>query len=799
MRKIFYLTFLVLINLNPCFLFAQLPPNQPEQDCFSALSVCQDVYFQPNSYRGAGNNPDEINGMQSCLLLGERNSVWYIFTVQTQGELCFTITPVDTLDDYDWALFNLTNASCADIPNNPNLEVACSWTYNFGCQGRTGANGDMANCPGQSTPCILVNPGQTYVLNISNFTASNSGYTLDLSQSSARLFDDIQPTLDDVTSFCTGVTAKFSENVSCASVDPADFTFTGPDGPYTISRVISRNCDNGGAFDTKFDLIVSPPIQQAGNYTLSLTGSVNDLCGNAAVLSSHTVFMPLPPTAALNAPGPQCELGNRFGFAYTGPSAVRSYNWNFGDSTGSALPAPLHSYQSPGTKTVTLIITDVNGCPDTASQQVVVMPKPDVRFRMPLRGCEGDTIAIENQTTFPGSPMSSLLWRIADGTITSDFSPVHHFAGPGRYQIFQEAVNLLGCRDTASRFVNIYPTPDVDFLVEENVCYGYPAHLVFLSTIRSELFGDQIVDWTWNFGDSTSAGMDVNPVHLYDTAGIYPVVLTVTSDKGCVDSLVQDQIIHQPPPPAINDSAVCFGLRANLAAIPVDGGITSWYMNAEDTTAFYKGPAYYSPPVTYPYELYVEQLSPEGCISERVAVQVAHHEVGTGEIIADSVVEFPTPIAQFGVGGTILGEEYLWAFADGTTSPGADPVHEFKYPGLYNVTVKVTDIYGCEYDLEKEIEVKALIDVFIPSAFTPNGDGFNDEFFVEARLIQQFAFTVFNRFGEEVFTTTSSDFRWDGRTAKGQAVKEGVYAYRMQATDILGNALDKAGTITIYR
>ncbi|MDX2249458.1 MAG: PKD domain-containing protein [Bacteroidia bacterium] len=799
MSKIFASTFLVLISLNPLFLFAQLPPNQPEQDCFSALSVCQDIFFQPNAYSGAGRDPDEINGTQSCLLLGERNSVWYIFTVQTQGELCFTIMPVDPLDDYDWALYNLTNASCADIPVNPNLEVACSWTYNYGCQGFTGANGNMANCPGQSTPCLTVNPGQTYVLNISNFTASNAGYTLNFSQSTARLFDDIQPTLDEVTSFCTGVTAKFSENISCATVDPADFTFTGPDGPYTISQVISRNCANGGAFDSQFDLIISPPIQQAGNYILSLTGTVNDLCGNAAVLSSHDVFMPLPPTAALNAPGPQCQLGNQFGFAYTGPSAVRSYNWNFGDSTGSAMPSPIHSYQSAGTKTVTLIITDVNGCPDTATQQVDVLPKPDVRFNMPLQACEGDTLAIDNQTTFPGSPMTSLVWRIADGTVTSDFSPVHHFAGPGRYQIFLEAVNLLGCRDTASRFVSVYPKAEVDFLIEDNVCNGDSAHFVFLSTIRNDLFNDQIVDWEWKFGDSTGTSRAENPVYLYDTAGVYPVVLLVTSDKGCVDSLVQDQMIHQPPPPIINDNPVCFGKRSNLEAIPVEGGITSWFYEAEDSTAFHRGATYYSPPVTYPYDLYVEQLSPEGCLSDRVLLQVTHHELGFGEIVSDSVVEFPNPIVNFSVGGTILAEQYLWTFGDGVTSTSTDPAHEFKFPNQYKVQAKVTDIYGCEYDLEKTIEVKAIIGVHIPTAFTPNGDGYNDEFFVEARLVQQFAFTIFNRFGEEIFTSNDPAFRWDGRTASGYAVKEGVYAYRMQATDVLGNSLDEEGTITVLK
>lgn len=789
--------------LNICIIhlaYGQLPPNQPEQDCFSAISICTDTYFQPNAYTGAGDNPDEINGANSCLLLGERNSVWYVFTIQTQGQLCFTIAPTDTLDDYDWALFNLTNASCAAIYNDPSLEVACSWTYNNGCQGQTGANGNTANCPGQSTPCLTVNPGETYVLNISNFTASNAGYTLDFSQSSARLFDDIPPTLDEVSSFCTGVTATFSENINCATVNPEDFTFTGPDGPYTISRVISNNCDNGGAFDREFDLVISPPIQQAGNYTLTLIGTVNDNCGNVAPQSTHTVFMPLPPTASLNAPQPQCQSGNQFGFAYTGPSSVRNYYWDFGDSTGSTDPAPIHSFQSAGNKTVTLIITDVNGCSDTASQSVTVWPKPDVRFVSPYTVCQDDSVFFDNQTTFPGSPMVSMMWRFSNGNQTTDFSPTQTFDIGGRYQAFLEATNAMGCRDTASRFVTVYPKADIDFETEDNICNGNPVQFLNTTTIQSGPSNDVITDWNWEFGDGNTAGQLNDPTHLYDTAGVYRVVLTVTTDKGCADSLIKDQIIHQPPPPEITNDPACFGERTILQAIPVTGGVTSWYREPGDTIPFHQGAAYYTDPVTYAYEYYVEQLSPEGCISERVPLLVDYHRIATGEIMAsDSSLEFPVPVVSFSVAGDVEGASYQWNFGDGTSSDMPAPAHEYKYPDKYQVVVRVTDIYGCEYEFEKTIEVKSVMGVFIPSAFSPNADGRNDELFIQHRLLEQFTFSVFNRFGEEVFQTNSPDFRWDGRTPTGYAIREGVYVYRMRARDVLGNFTEKTGTITVIR
>ena len=167
--------------------WAQLPPNQPEQDCFNAIPVCQNVYIQPNSYQGAGLNPNEISGFLSCLLGGEVNDVWYIFTVQTSGNLCFSITPNVLSNDYDWAVFNLTNNSCADIATNPALQVSCNFS---GLSGVTGPNG----LPGsQNNPCIPVTAGQTYVVNVSNWSGSGAGYTLNFSASTAGIFLQISP------------------------------------------------------------------------------------------------------------------------------------------------------------------------------------------------------------------------------------------------------------------------------------------------------------------------------------------------------------------------------------------------------------------------------------------------------------------------------------------------------------------------------------------------------------------------------------------------------------------------------
>ncbi|TAE59580.1 MAG: hypothetical protein EAZ89_02365, partial [Bacteroidetes bacterium] len=773
-------------------LFAQLPPNQPEQDCFGAIPICQNTYFQANSYVGAGDDPYEIEGANSCMLIGERNSVWYTFTVQTSGLLCFTINPVDSLDDYDWALYDLTNASCADIPNNPALEVRCNWTFNSGCAGRTGAN-NASECPIQNESCLPVNAGETFVLNVSNFTGSSAGYLLDLSASSATLYDGIPPGIRTVKSICGGVQVRFTENVLCSSVDSTDFVLTGPGGTYTVQNLSSQNCDAGGIFESTFDLIVTPELTQPGLYTLSLTGIITDYCGNPAPFTSQQVNIPQPPVAGINAQFPQCQESNVFGFAYSGPSLISGFSWDFGDGSGSSLSNPIYSYQDFGIHTVTLGIIDNNGCRDTATLDVTVLPAPLADFEFDLPVCQNDSLNIRNLSLARGgSDIMEYSWRFSGGRITSEPEPSHVFTSAGLQYIILTANNTLNCPDTLLKQITVYPAPESRFLPEDNVCYQDTVNLLNQSTIRSDIAADYIADWYWSWGDSSQTGAVAAPTHVYDTAGIFYVTLTTISDKGCRDSLTLPQQIYRPRAPEVNDDPVCFGKPAFLQAIPEEGGITYWYRGLTDTAAFLKASVHYTPPVIFFDTFYTQVLSQQGCWSERAPVVMQHHYIGMGNIVAqDSVAEFPSPIVNFSLAGNILGDRYEWNFSDGTTDNSDAPAHQFAYPGLYDVRLRVWDIYGCQYEINRDVEVKNVVVVHVPSAFTPNGDGFNDRFFVVARLIQQMSFGIYNRYGQEMFRSDSPDFIWNGTGPDGRPAPEGVYVYRLYARDLLGHKVER--------
>jgi hypothetical protein len=282
--------------------FAQMPTVQ---DCMGAIPVCQDIYVEENSYSGTGNYPNEIfnpsgNCQQDCpgsCLDGEQNSVWYIFTVQVAGNLRVLIDPIGN-DDYDWAVYDLTELRCSDIYSSYTLMQKSCNAYGQPPDGNTGistAMGGTSNC-NACGPTSLWNKdlpvlqGRTYVLVIENWSGTNDGFTLDFSSSTASIYDDVRPELstvlaDQITCGTTEVIVDFSENVMCESVDPSDFLFDGPGGPYIVLDVQGEACLVGGTMEKRYTLIINKPVSIDGDYSVQLKpmNFVYDACNNFAL------------------------------------------------------------------------------------------------------------------------------------------------------------------------------------------------------------------------------------------------------------------------------------------------------------------------------------------------------------------------------------------------------------------------------------------------------------------------------------------------------------------------------------
>ncbi|MBM72257.1 MAG: hypothetical protein CL847_05695 [Crocinitomicaceae bacterium] len=143
---------------------------------------------------------------------------------------------------------------------------------------------------------------------------------------------------------------------------------------------------------------------------------------------------------------------------------------------------------------------------------------------------------------------------------------------------------------------------------------------------------------------------------------------------------------------------------------------------------------------------------------------------------------------------------WLWTF--NTYNPLGfdiveDPVFTFPYDdgGFYPVTLEVEDVFGCTNSVTREIEIRDLFNLFIPTSFTPNNDGTNDAFFVYGTDIDpsKFEFEIYDRWGELVFETNDINTPWIGQVGNDgeHYVPNGTYMYRVEVHSISEEAIRK--------
>jgi len=132
------------------------------------------------------------------------------------------------------------------------------------------------------------------------------------------------------------------------------------------------------------------------------------------------------------------------------------------------------------------------------------------------------------------------------------------------------------------------------------------------------------------------------------------------------------------------------------------------------------------------------------------------------------------------------------------TSIEQNPFFEYTEPGTYPVVLVVTTDKGCKDTLIRPLVVGEDFGIYVPNAFTPNNDGFNDVFQPKGFGIVKYEITIFDRWGEVVFKTKSFEEGWDGRyQGRGnQIVKEDVYTWLINCTSVFGKSHELKGHVT---
>lgn len=557
-----YFTLGLFYILTATYLKAQVPTDQ---DCFGAIPVCNSIYNQPNSYIGEGNYGNEINSIASCLHSGEKNDVWYVFTVQQSGILNFSITPVNMDQDYDWSVFNLTNASCTDIYDMGSLEVSCNYSSEPGVTGPNNLGGF------QNESTIFVNAGETYVINVSNFEeVDQEGYSLNFSASTAVIFDNIPPTMTSATSALNGtntVNVGFSENITCASVTPDDFLVVGPGGEtYTVVSITGQACDIGGPAENDFILTVSPLLNSCGNYTVYLVNPVVDNCGNLTPLDTFSITGPSLPTYTLTStPNTSCDTINspngtaaiQFATPLTDPYTVR---WSYNNLTTDAITGV-----RPGVHTMILSVGNI--CKDT--QEVYVgrnLIYPILNLTISPSSCNTNAgVAQVNPSN--GTAPYTIDW--SNGASTNNVNNLP--AGSNTVSVIDD----LNCKTDTSFSISLPPQVSATTTMLPNTSCDSVNNSN--GTAKVVVQGLNAGEYTviWNYQSlSTTTITDVPP-------GNYTVIVVSNSDNTCRDTstIRITSTLDLPRISAITSQNANCGSNNGSSTITIAGGTAPYQIN----------------------------------------------------------------------------------------------------------------------------------------------------------------------------------------------------------------------------
>ena len=215
---------------------------------------------------------------------------------------------------------------------------------------------------------------------------------------------------------------------------------------------------------------------------------------------------------------------------------------------------------------------------------------------------------------------------------------------------------------------------------------------------------------------------------------------------------------------------------------------------------------------TYPYSgtynVRVVTTTAEGCISTMTVNGLATVNPNP---IADfttnpspAIVTLANPYFDFidqSVGNNNV-TSFLWDFDDlSIDTLNVNPYHEYQDTGYYEVSLTVTNEFGCVDVIEKTVRVKPDFLFAIPNTITPDGDGLND-FFSPGTLLgaadSDYAFYIFDRWGELIFEGHDLRDSWDG-TFKGKVVQNGVFIWKVEITDLEGTSRNFHGHVNVLR
>jgi gliding motility-associated-like protein len=699
------------------------------------------------TYTWAGPGGFTSNAQSTAIAVAQNtNAGTYTLTV-TDNNSCSNTT-VTTVVVNPLPTINTNNPSnCVNTTINLIAAGANSYTW-------TGPNNFTSNSPSPGIPFAQLNMAGPYTV-----TGTSAQGCSNTAVANVQVIPLPTPTIASNAPLCIG------GNLSISAGGGNSYYWMGPNSFTSTS--------NNPTFAN-----AQPSV--SGVYTLIATVGA---CTN--VTTQSIVVNPLP-TPSLTSNSPVCLQSA----IYLMASGGNNYVWtgpNGFNATGNNPVIGNAGNTSAGVYTA--VATDPNGCVNTATVSVSINP-------LPIIAAAGSTLCADQTMTLGASGGTVYSWMGPNGFSSNSQSIQMANATvdmAGNYTV--TATDQNGCSSTNICNVIINAIPTITVSANSPVCASGTIHLTASSGAGN--------GFIWNGPNGYSSvfqNSDITDAQS-NAAGMYTV--TVTDNLGCLARATVAMLINPLPQVSISSDKIkgCVPLCINFtpqSTIPLQSclwrfGDGSSATGTSNIANCYKNAG--------SYKIYSDFTDIHGCANtgtfnvEAYPIPVADFNYSPSRPTESEQVEFLDASHDANV------TSWTWSFSDLSSQAFITPSvpRAYENAGNYAIALIVVSDHGCRDTIVKSITIGEDFGIYVPDAFSPNGDGINDTFQPKGYGITRYELNIFDRWGEKLFTTKDFNQGWNGSYKANDIVKEDVYVWRIVVTDNNGKQKELSGKVALIK
>lgn len=477
-----------------------------------------------------------------------------------------------------------------------------------------------------------------------------------------------------------GFASSFQHAPSTCPGTPVIFTNTSTPQPDSVRWFFGDGTISSAATP-------SHSFSNPGVYTVSL----HNYFGTCIDSAKQQITVTSPPVANFNAGSTtSCRSSLTVNFTDLSSNAA-SWQWNFGDSTFSSQQNPSHTYSNYGDYTVTLIVTNTDGCSDTLSMPAYIrLQQPVITIpQLPANGCIPFTINPVPVISAVDA-ITSYTWNFGDGTTSTLQNPAHTYTIQGSYRVSLVYTTSTGCTDSVvfNPGVRAGTKPTADFSAS-------PLQACASQAIQFNNLSSQADEMLWSFGDSGTSG-GVSPAHTYTDTGYFNIQLIATN-SGCPDTMTKANYIRILPPVSRFDIVPECSNRLMMSFTDLSVLPQTWLWDFGDgSTSTQQNPSHiYAAIGSYTVTLTVTN---GGCShSSTRTINLTAPAPGFTADATTICKGLPVTFTPSGFDpAQIL--NVVWVFGDGTqgNTPGLQSIsHAYPVSGVYTVSMVTVDVNFC--------------------------------------------------------------------------------------------------------